>query len=650
MKTAPRDRLTDRKPPTKDESDSEPPLAAKKAQEDHGAGVRWHPGVALILVFVVLLPLLSTGFLVGSRGASGWTFRQKGEVVANDASELESIASARAELNSLVVPVSAVSYASSIGISETALNSLLKPAVTFQVQIAQGTAKIDSLATFSSTAVLRDDVAELHRILPKIAANTISYESVHTFMTKMGTDINDVWYRKYGRLQSDMAAWQPPGSFEVHASALRQTYLAFLAADDEAEGGIYVLEGIGPTGAKKELIQGAGDFQDATSGFVGHLGPKAQAVWTALQDNQVNRRFDATLQQALSVALSGLPAPFIDNVAFAGSSERPALQYLAAFDALVIASSQDLRDSALAQASAASHQFTDEILFLVLLGLATLSGVVVASRALTRPLRDLASVARRVQGGEFDLERLPARGPREVVTATAAFNDMASTLKAVESTAVALAAEDFAHPELFVPLPGRTGNALQASVDTLSARIQEREVQRALLHEAATHDRLTGLLNRAAVLDSLSNDVSQRRQGGETVAVLFVDLDGLKLLNDEYGHEAGDNAIMVTAQALLKATSLCDVVGRLGGDEFLVVLCHEHSKDGDAVADRIRRTVAEHSIPVQGFFVPLQASVGVALAECDSATDPMKLVHEADEAMYEAKRAARAVRDMTANK
>ena len=295
-------------------------------------------------------------------------------------------------------------------------------------------------------------------------------------------------------------------------------------------------------------------------------------------------------------------------------------------------------------------RFIDEILLLVLLGVVTVAGVVVASRALTRPLRTLASVARQVQGGDFDLERLPHRGPREVVTATAAFNDMASTLKAVELTAVALAAEDFAHPESFAALPGRTGHALQASVDTLSSRIREREVQRARLQEAATHDRLTGLLNRAAVLDSLTHDVSQRIEGGETVAVLFVDLDGLKLLNDQYGHEAGDNAILATARALLAATSPCDVVGRLGGDEFLIVLCHEHSQDGEAVADRIRRTVSEHSIPVKGFFVPLHASVGVALAQCDAETDPMKLVHEADRPCTKQRRRRAHLRDVASTR
>ena len=225
---------------------------------------------------------------------------------------------------------------------------------------------------------------------------------------------------------------------------------------------------------------------------------------------------------------------------------------------------------------------------------------------------------------------------------------MSSTLKAVESTAVALADEDLSHLEQLNPLPGRTGRALQASVDTLSQRIRERELHRQLLHEAATHDQLTGLLNRAAVLDHLTNDVSRRREAGETVAVLFVDLDQLKPLNDTFGHEVGDAAILNTGWALKEATGACDVVGRLGGDEFLVVLCHEHSCDGSATVERIHQSVSRHAIRVGDASVPLAASVGVALTQCNSETDPMKLVRQADEAMYEAKRAARVVRDRMA--
>jgi diguanylate cyclase (GGDEF)-like protein len=126
--------------------------------------------------------------------------------------------------------------------------------------------------------------------------------------------------------------------------------------------------------------------------------------------------------------------------------------------------------------------------------------------------------------------------------------------------------------------------------------------------------------------------------------VIFVDLDQLKALNDNYGHEAGDTAILTTAQAIVSATSHCDVVGRLGGDEFLIVLCHEHSCEGRAAAGRIRESVALRSLPVKHFVVPLEASVGVALAQCDTDTDPMKLVRDADQAMYEAKKSARAIR------
>jgi diguanylate cyclase (GGDEF)-like protein len=622
--------------------------APERDGPEDAAKSRWRPGVRLILVLVVLIPMLSTGILVTSAAASGWTFRQRAQVVANDAAQLQVVAVARAQMNAIEVPMSAVSYSAQLGINESTLDGLLKPAIPYGVQLARGTATIAQFPTFTSTPIMRADVATLRTIISKVADDTISYDSVNAFVTKMAADINNIWYGNFARLQADIAVWQPPGSFEVHASALRQTYAAFLAGGQEIEGGIFVLEGIGPSGAKQELIQAAGNYHTATSEFVGALGPKAQTAWRDLQDSRPDQQFAGTIGQGLTVALTGSAAPFFGNLQFAGNSMRPGLEYLGALDALVVAASVDLHDSALAQATAARHHFVEEVLFLVFLALVTLAGVVVASNVLTRPLKRLSAVARKVQGGEFDLDRLPEQGPREVVTATAAFNEMSSTLKAVEAKAVALATEDLSSPELLVPLPGRTGHALQASVDTLATRIRERELQRQLLHEAATHDRLTGLFNRGAVLDYLANDVERRRQAGETVAVLFIDLDELKPLNDNFGHEVGDTAILETAQALLEATSECDIVGRLGGDEFLVVLCHDHSIVGSDVAARIRRTVAQHNIPVRDMVIPLQASVGVALAECDVATDPMKLVREADEAMYEAKKLARALRDFTA--
>jgi len=630
-------------------SPGEPPANASPEPEGIGRGdrerYRWRPGVRSILVLVVLLPILATGIFTESGVASGWNFRQHAQVVANDAAQLQTVAAARAEMNPLQVPMLAVSYASQLGISEPELDALLKPAVPYRVQLAQGTAKIAGFPTFSSTPTLRSDVVQLKALIPEVVGNTISFTAARAFMVKMAADIDDIWYRDYDRLQSDVSTWQPPGSFEVHAAALRQAYEAFLSGGHEVEGAIFVLEGIGPSNAKQELIQAAGEFQTATAEFAGHLSPKAQAAWAHLQHNAADQQFAATVQRGLDVALRALPPPFFGNTTFAGSSMAPGLQYLRDLNKLVTAASQDLRDTALTQATAATHKFVGEIVFLAVLILVSVGGVVVAGRVLTRPLKRLATTALRVHTGNFDVPPIPETGPREVVTTAAAFNDMASTLEAVEAKAVALAAEDLSHLELLTPLPGRTGRALQASVDTLAARIRERELQRQLLQEAATHDPLTGLLNRAAVLDYLTNDVTRRRQAGETVAVLFVDLDGLKPLNDTYGHETGDTAILSTGIALLEATGRCDVVGRLGGDEFLIVLCHDHSCEGDTVAEQIRQSVARRSIPVHDELVPLEASVGVALTECDSDTDPMRLVRQADEAMYEAKKAARAVRE-----
>ena len=605
----------------------------------------WRPGVRSILIAVVLLPMAATGILVASSASAALKVRQDAGIVAQDATQLQVVASARAQMNTLQTPLTAVSYAAQLGISVSVLDQLLHPAVPFESQLAQGTAMIAGFPTFSSTSTLQDDVRTLKGIIPKVETKAISFTQVHVFTTKMANDIDNLWYRDYNQLQTDIATWQPPGSFEVHTAALRQSYQAFLAGGHEIEGAIYVLEGLGPAGSKQELIQAAGEYQTDTSQFAGQLSPGAEQAWRHLQTDPADKQFAATIAQGVTVALNGLPAPFAGNTSFAGTSMTPGLHYLKDLNRLVTAASADLHNTAIAQADAATNRLTGEILFLTLLALACIGGVIVAGRMLTRPLKRLAGVAHQAHNGDFDLAHLPANGPREVATTTAAFNDMASTLKAVEAKAVALAAEDLSDRDLFTALPGRTGRALQASVDILARRIREGEVQRQLLHQAAIHDGLTGLLNRAAVLDYLTNDVGRRRNAGETVAVLFIDLDRLKPLNDAYGHEVGDGAILATAMALMQATDACDVVGRLGGDEFLIVLCHDHSCVGDAVVQHIGEIMSQCRIPVGDTLVPLEASVGVALAQCDSDTDPMRLVREADEAMYEAKKSARAARD-----
>jgi diguanylate cyclase (GGDEF)-like protein len=618
---------------------------ARGDEQHHESAPRWRPGVRLVLALIVLLPTIALSILTTSGASSSWSTRQDAGVVAGDALRLEGLARALTELNDARIPAMAVSYAASVGIGEAELSSLLGRNI--ETTVSTGAATVNDDPTFTSTPTLRSDKAAFATVVHEVQTGSISFDAADAETAMFASDIDQAWNQAFARMQRDLAGWHPPGSFEVQVAALRQAFTAFINGGYQVQAATYVLEGRGDetsAQAEQQLLQSTGAFTSATTQFAGQLGPKAQAAWALLQSNPASQAFMKDINQAVTVGLNNEPPPFATDLAFAGTAMTDGLVYLDSLGTLVEAASADLRDAALADASTASAQFFGEIAFLALLILISIGGVLIAGRWLTGPLKKLSEAATRVRTGEFEIERLPESGPREVAATTTAFNDMTSTLEAVESKVVALALEDLSHPELQKPLPGRTGKALQATVDHLLASIREREVQRQQLHEAATHDRLTGLLNRAAVLDFLAHDVARRRDAGETVAVLFVDLDGLKPLNDHYGHTVGDAAIETTAHALLEATGPCDVVGRLGGDEFLVVLCATHSHGGAATAERIRNTVAQHSVETGQMAVALQCSVGIALAECDADTDPVELVRTADEAMYEGKKAARARR------
>ena len=116
----------------------------------------------------------------------------------------------------------------------------------------------------------------------------------------------------------------------------------------------------------------------------------------------------------------------------------------------------------------------------------------------------MVTASRSLQAGQFDVPPLEVSGPKELSQATQAFNDMSSTLCAVQAHAVALSGSNLDDPVLRTPLPGETGRALQDTLTTLSESIQDNQRQRTLLGERATHDSLTGLLNRVPYSSSWS--------------------------------------------------------------------------------------------------------------------------------------------------
>ncbi len=163
-----------------------------------------------------------------------------------------------------------------------------------------------------------------------------------------------------------------------------------------------------------------------------------------------------------------------------------------------------------------------------------------------------------------------------------------------------------------------------------------RRAERELEHRAS-HDPLTGLPNRHQLQLDLQYAIAHATQTGEGLAVLYLDLDGFKEVNDRDGHDAGDRLLREVAQRLQQGLRQGDLVARVGGDEFVVLLpgCRD-VEVARAVADGLRAGLSPPCTLPDGLF-RLDASVGIACFPADG-TDPDALLAHADRAMYAAKR------------
>lgn len=176
-----------------------------------------------------------------------------------------------------------------------------------------------------------------------------------------------------------------------------------------------------------------------------------------------------------------------------------------------------------------------------------------------------------------------------------------------------------------------------SSVVSSFADITEFRASRRQLEYQATHDSLTGLANRSLILSQLAGALAAAGDDLPVTTVLFIDLDEFKSINDSLGHATGDTVLQIVAQRLQRALRVGDLVGRLGGDEFLVLLADSPGRlDMDDIIARLRATMAEPII-ANGHRIEVRASIGgTALAPGDPRSTETVL-HDADVAMYRAK-------------
>ena len=172
---------------------------------------------------------------------------------------------------------------------------------------------------------------------------------------------------------------------------------------------------------------------------------------------------------------------------------------------------------------------------------------------------------------------------------------------------------------------------LRAEVAKLERRVEE-------LDALAHRDPLVPLANRRGMMRELEAMISRHHRHGVPGAMLFVDLDDLKILNDSFGHGGGDAALIHVAQKLLEGTRANDTVARLGGDEYCVLLDHAGEAIALEIAERLVDTIAGEDCLYKGMAMPLSVAIGLTLIE--PGDTPATVLARADQAMYRVKAAA----------
>ena len=172
---------------------------------------------------------------------------------------------------------------------------------------------------------------------------------------------------------------------------------------------------------------------------------------------------------------------------------------------------------------------------------------------------------------------------------------------------------------------------------TIVRDIRARMADQARIHYLAHHDSLTHLLNRAAFMAHLQSSLVQAQQQGERLALLFIDLDNFKRVNDSLGHLEGDKVLLTVADRLRSALRSSDVIGRFGGDEFVVLLSDGiHSRDDVHVVLDALLTLVEVPVKADGRALSVTPSIGVAMYP-EHGEEAADLIQHADTAMYLAK-------------
>ncbi len=386
------------------------------------------------------------------------------------------------------------------------------------------------------------------------------------------------------------------------------------------------------------LARSQGEFDLAGQSLANSGVAALEANWKAFTASSSYSVFGDLVTRVSSLAQPGGPASggsSLSAASFAAGLSSTG-GYWSTLQGLSAKAAVSSLDAISALSAAAAFRFWLWLSVVALAVVLALGGAVTVARGISNPLERLAGAALAVVRGSLEVEYLAPVGPRETVLVADAFNSLMSNLRLLEAKSEALSRCDLDNELLDSPLPGRIGAALQGSFRALADSVRERtELQERLAFEA-THDALTGLTNRSALVDHLERLLERAGEHPRAVAVFYMDLDNFKRANDLHGHRCGDHVLRQVGRRLISTTRSHDLVARIGGDEFVVVADGISSlREAEYLALRFVACLSE---PVKWEALNLEVGtcVGIALS-AGAGVGALDLLARADLALYQAK-------------
>ena len=260
----------------------------------------------------------------------------------------------------------------------------------------------------------------------------------------------------------------------------------------------------------------------------------------------------------------------------------------------------------------------------------------VATIWFVRPLTEMETMAAAMLGGG-SAEPVVPRGPREICTLGAVLDGANAHLALMEQQALAIASGRLDDEVLDTPPQSELGRSLRSAVGRLRAAAREAESRRAELDRIAHTDELTGLSNRRVIEACLRRRLGVHSRSAP-FAIVMIDLDDFKIVNDSYGHHIGDGFLIAVGQRLVRECPSGSVVARTGGDEFIAIVEERDPTDLAALSARIV-TAMQDPMKIHRLTLQPSASVGTAIVRAPMTIDDA--FRCADAALYEAKRAGR---------